>query len=261
VFGYPTGIGTLLARREALGTLRRPWFSGGTIWAVSAQGDWYRLDAAPAAFEDGTVNFLLIPDIATGLRWIDRIGLDTIHLRVSCLTGWLLDQLGQLRHGNGRPVARIYGPVDGDRRGATVTFNFLDPAGNLVDERLVSRAAATAMISLRTGCFCNPGAGEAMFGLRRDDLRWGGLRRDDLRRDDLRRDDLRRGDLRRALDQPVTTIDDYLDALGLPVAGGIRVSFGLASTFADAHRFVRWAADTFRDRAPAIPELPPRLHC
>lgn len=29
VFGYPTGVGALLVRRDALSRLRRPWFSGG----------------------------------------------------------------------------------------------------------------------------------------------------------------------------------------------------------------------------------------
>ena len=43
MFGYPTGIGCLLARRDALARLRRPWFSGGTIWGVSVQGGWHRL--------------------------------------------------------------------------------------------------------------------------------------------------------------------------------------------------------------------------
>ena len=31
LFGYPTGIGALIARRPALARLRRPWFSGGTV--------------------------------------------------------------------------------------------------------------------------------------------------------------------------------------------------------------------------------------
>src|SRR5213075_2996322 len=31
LFGYPTGVGCLLARKTALAKLRRPWFSGGTI--------------------------------------------------------------------------------------------------------------------------------------------------------------------------------------------------------------------------------------
>src|SRR5439155_824095 len=31
MFGYPTGVGCLLARTHLLGTLRRPWFAGGTV--------------------------------------------------------------------------------------------------------------------------------------------------------------------------------------------------------------------------------------
>jgi selenocysteine lyase/cysteine desulfurase len=37
MFGYPTGIGALLARRDALAVLRRPWFAGGTIDVASVQ--------------------------------------------------------------------------------------------------------------------------------------------------------------------------------------------------------------------------------
>ena len=48
LFGYPSGVGCLIARRNALARLRRPWFSGGTIEAVSVQGDWYRLASDPA---------------------------------------------------------------------------------------------------------------------------------------------------------------------------------------------------------------------
>jgi selenocysteine lyase/cysteine desulfurase len=67
VFGYPTGIGCLVARREALARLRRPWFSGGTIHLASAQGQWHHMADGEAAFEDGTVNYLSIPDIEWGL--------------------------------------------------------------------------------------------------------------------------------------------------------------------------------------------------
>ena len=31
IFGYPTGVGCLLARKTALAKLRRPWYAGGTI--------------------------------------------------------------------------------------------------------------------------------------------------------------------------------------------------------------------------------------
>ena len=95
MFGYPTGIGCLLARRDALARLRRPWFSGGTIGGASVQGGWHRLADDETAFEDGTLNFLSIPDVTAGLAWISGIGIDVIHRRVSYLTGWLLERLGR----------------------------------------------------------------------------------------------------------------------------------------------------------------------
>jgi selenocysteine lyase/cysteine desulfurase len=165
VFGYPTGIGCLLVKRDALARLRRPWFSGGTVVSSSVQGDWHRLAEDESAFEDGTVNFLAIPDLTTGLAWISDIGIDLIHRRVGYLTRWLLSQLAALKHGDGAPMVRLYGPADGQARGGTVAFNLLDPRGAVVDERVVARDASAAGISVRTGCFCNPGAGERAFGL------------------------------------------------------------------------------------------------
>ncbi len=43
-----------------------------------------------------------------------------------CLTGWLLDQLTALRHSNGQPLVRIYGPTTTAERGGTITVNFID---------------------------------------------------------------------------------------------------------------------------------------
>jgi selenocysteine lyase/cysteine desulfurase len=169
VFGYPTGVGCLIARREALGRLQRPWFAGGSVSIVSVQGDWHTPAPDEARFEDGTLSFLQIPDLASGLSWVSGIGLDLIHERVMCLTGWLLGRLAALRHGNGQPMARIYGPASTRDRGGTVAFNLLDPGGRIIDERAVARDTAAAGISIRTGCFCNPGAGEGAFNLTRAD--------------------------------------------------------------------------------------------
>ena len=91
IFGYPTGIGCLIARKEALARLRRPWFAGGTIVFASVQGQQYYLAPGEAAFEDGTVDYLNIPAVEIGLRHIASVGIETIHERVRCLTGWLLD--------------------------------------------------------------------------------------------------------------------------------------------------------------------------
>ncbi|MGC4834178.1 aminotransferase class V-fold PLP-dependent enzyme [Micromonospora vinacea] len=237
LFGYPTGVGALLARRTALARLRRPWFAGGTIRAVSVQGDWHRPMDDESAFEDGTLNFLSIPDVEFGLRWLDSIGVDLVHARVGLLTEWLLARLATLRHDTGGPLVQVYGPATGAGRGGTVTFNLRHPDGTLVDERLVAREAAAAGFSLRTGCFCNPGAGEGAFGISRTSTR-------------------------QRLLAGVDTIDQYLAALRLPTGGAVRVSFGLASTATDAERFVAFAQSTYLNRnAGAESPLPPRLRC
>jgi len=51
---------------------------------------------------------------------------------------------------------RIYGPRQPKPRG-TVTFNLYDPQGHLLDYRRVEELAGEEGISVRTGCFCNPG--------------------------------------------------------------------------------------------------------
>jgi molybdenum cofactor sulfurtransferase len=56
MFGWPTGIGCLIARREALDKLERPWFSGGTIVAAFVGRQYYDFAPGAAHFEDGTVN-------------------------------------------------------------------------------------------------------------------------------------------------------------------------------------------------------------
>jgi selenocysteine lyase/cysteine desulfurase len=236
VSGYPTGVGCLIARREALGRLRRPWFAGGSVYIASVQAGWHTLAPGEARFEDGTLSFLQIPDLDAGLSWVDGIGMDLIHRRVMCLTGWLLGRLAALRHGNGAPMTRIYGPASTRDRGGTVAFNLLDPGGHVADERAVARDTAAAGISIRTGCFCNPGAVEGAFGLTK--AHW-----------------------RRALRGPVRTMDQYLDLLGLPSAGALRASVGLASNVDDVERFLTFIEATYRDRTVGTGGLTPRRAC
>ena len=236
VSGYPTGVGCLIARREALGRLRRPWFAGGSVYIASVQADWHTLAAGEARFEDGTLSFLQIPDLESGLSWINGIGIDLIHQRVMCLTGWLLDRLAALRHSNGEPMARIYGPASTRDRGGTLAFNLLDPGGRIADERAVARDSAAAGISIRTGCFCNPGAIEGAFQLTRQD--W-----------------------RRAVRGRARTMDQYLDLLGMPSGGALRASVGLASNLDDVERFLAFVEMTYRDRVVGTASLAPRRGC
>lgn len=171
MFGYPTGVGCLLARKDALAKLQRPWFAGGTISITSVQGEgWHYLLDGEAGYEDGTINFLNLPAIEIGLRYISKIGIGTIHERVECLTGWLLNQMTALQHRNGKKLVQIYGPTNIDDRGGTISFSLDDPDGVRLDYRKVEALANRENISLRTGCFCNPGTGEIVHNLSRDEM-------------------------------------------------------------------------------------------
>jgi selenocysteine lyase/cysteine desulfurase len=236
IFGYPTGIGCLIARRAALAKLQRPWFAGGTIWAVSVESERVFMADDQSAFEDGTINYLGLPAVETGLRYIQSIGIETIHTRVRCLTSWLIDNLRSLRHSNGAPAAQVYGPRDARMRGGTIALNFFDANGKIVDERLVNRLASAQQISLRTGCFCNPGAGEVAMGVPRE----------------------ARAQSFEIEERP--PFDEFLKAMGLQTGGAVRVSVGLATNFADVYRFMEFA-QTFVDTVPDESNLPARLHC
>ncbi len=170
IFGYPTGLGALIARKDSLAKLHRPWFAGGTITVASVQSEKYYLADGAQAFEDGTLDYLNIPAIEIGLKHIEAIGYEAIHERVRCLTGWLLDNLTQMKHSTGEPLVRVYGPTNTEGRGGAVTVNFFNKNGEMLDHRYVEGEANKVNISLRTGCFCNPGAGEIAMGVSRVEL-------------------------------------------------------------------------------------------
>ena len=220
MFGYPTGVGCLLMRRPMLSKIKRPWFAGGTIQIASVQGDGHYLVEGPAAFEDGTVDYLNFPAVEVGLRHISNVGIDVIHERVHCLTGWLLDNLTQLIHDNGKPLVEIHGPVDMEDRGGTIAFNFFDVNGVCFDIRRIEDLANAAMISLRAGCFCNPGAAEMAYGLSQPEI--GAFFQD------------KRG---MSFDELRSRIRTNYDK----EYGATRISVGLSSNFADAFTFLQFA--------------------
>ena len=226
MFGHPTGVGALLIRRPALANLKRPWFAGGTVNFASVQGQAHVLSPNEAAFEDGTLNYLSIPAVEIGLLHLQSIGIETIAERVRCLSGWLLEELLAFRHTNGRAMVRIYGPATTQARGGTVTLNLYDPHGHLLDYRRVEELAGAENISLRTGCFCNPGAGEIAEGLTEEDMCAGFTMGAEIN---------------------LLSFVRLMQERGHKSAGAIRASIGLATNFDDVWRFLRFIAG-FRDQ-------------
>jgi selenocysteine lyase/cysteine desulfurase len=165
MFGYPTSVGALVARRSALAGLRRPWFAGGTVAYASVGADRHRLHPGHEGFEDGTADFLGIAALGPGFALLDEVGMPRLAAHVTELTRYLLDALGALRHGNGAPLVRLYGPRDLIDRGGTVALNLCDRDGAAIPYTAVEARAQEAGVAVRGGCFCNPGAAEAAFGL------------------------------------------------------------------------------------------------
>jgi len=220
IFGYPTGLGALIARREALAKLQRPWFAGGTITVASVQGDKYYLADGAAAFEDGTLDYLNIPAIEIGLKHIESIGYDVISERVCSLTGWLLDHLTRMKHSTGEPLVRVYGPTNTENRGGAVTANFYNKDGQIIDHRDIEAAANKVNISLRTGCFCNPGAGEIALGISRVELDvcFTGPGHENR-----------------------LSIDDFRLCIDGKASGAVRISVGPITNFNDVQAFLTFA--------------------
>lgn len=220
IFGYPTGVGALIAKRDILKRLHRPWFAGGTITVASVQGDKYYMSEGEAAFEDGTLNYLTIPAVGIGLEHIRSIGQDLIHERVAVLSNYLLDELNELKHPNGATLVRVYGPTDTEMRGGTITMNFYDADGHAMDHREIERRANAKNISLRTGCFCNPGGGEIALGITGTELS-------------------------QCFRQPQYasrfTVDDFRMCVDGKSSGAVRVSLGMVSNAQDVETFLAFA--------------------
>ena len=220
MFGYPTGLGALIARKKALSKLHRPWFAGGTITVASVQGDRYYMASGAPAFEDGTIDYLNIPAVEIGLKHIESIGYDVIHERVRSLTGWLLDNLTDMKHNNGAQLVRVYGPTTTEGRGGAVTVNFYDAENKAIDHRFIEQKANDASISLRTGCFCNPGAGEVALGISRLEL-------------DV------------CFTQPGhedrLSVDDFRLCIDGKSSGAVRISVGMVTNFKDVQEFLGFA--------------------
>ncbi len=154
------------------------------------------------------------------------------------LTGWLLEQLHELRHSNGALVVRIFGPLDLVGVGRPSPSISWTPTASR-STSVTPNACAAANISLRTGCFCNPGAGEIAHEIPQD-LMAGCFKSD----------------------TPVSYAElyEWLKRNGGKTASTVRISLGVASSFADVYRFMHFAQQ-FQDRGAGdygpLPALDP----
>jgi len=174
IFGFPTGVGALIGKKSELCKLKVRYFGGGTISAVSLFPEDVFMKGSDLdiheSFEYGTINYLSIPAVEIGLRYMESIGMDLVHERVLYLTSFLLNSLSEIQHSNGMPLVKVHGPKIPEMRGGTIAMTMYDPEGNNIPYDIVERLATACNISIRTGCFCNPGALSTALGLNINDF-------------------------------------------------------------------------------------------
>ena len=227
IFGYPTGIGCLLVKKSKFDKLKKHWYAGGTITLSTVKYNRYFLKQDHEKFENGTINYLDIPAITGGLDFILSIGMENINSRIKELCTVILSGLTNLMHDNGLPLVRLYGPRNTENRGGNFLLNFLDVHGRYYPLQYVEERANSEMISLRTGCFCNPGIDELNHNISREKIKDYFDGRD-------------QGDY-----------DDFVNFTG-KMRGAIRLSIGIPTTRSDIDRFMRFAGKLLNKTVPEI---------
>ncbi|XP_062168774.1 molybdenum cofactor sulfurase isoform X2 [Alnus glutinosa] len=224
LFGYPTGLGALIARNDAAKLLKKDYFSGGTVAASIADIDFVkRREGVEELFEDGTTSFLSIASLRHGFKILNSLTISSISRHTASLTMYVRKTLLALRHDNGASVCTVYGSdslkVSCHEWGPIVSFNLKRPDRSWFGYREVEKLASLSEIQLRTGCFCNPGACAKYL-------------------------DLSHSDLLSNVEAGHVCWDDYDVVNGKPT-GAVRVSFGYMSTYEDAKKFIDFVRSSF----------------
>ncbi|NBO70624.1 MAG: aminotransferase class V-fold PLP-dependent enzyme [Bacteroidetes bacterium] len=217
IFGYPTGVGCLLVKKTSFDLLRKPWFAGGNVTMVAVLSPQHYLHENHERFENGTINYLDIPAVTIGLRFIESIGRERIGERIQSLMHYLCGELQMMQHATGMKQVHLYGPEDRSKAGGTVIMTFLNPDGSAIPFEIIEQKANTHMISLRSGCFCNPGIDEIFNCVTTEELtRFFSGR----------------------------TKGNYSDMFSFlkKMRGAVRISVGLATTKADIDKYVQFVS-------------------
>jgi molybdenum cofactor sulfurtransferase len=94
LFGYPTGVGALIMRRDMAARMRKVFWGGGSANFTVSSLDWSLLSDGPERFEDGTLPFIEILALKYGLQVFDTLGgLAAIEAHVEAVGRFLYEQV------------------------------------------------------------------------------------------------------------------------------------------------------------------------
>ena len=210
LFGYPTGTGCLVIKKDKYRKLDKMWFSGGSILLVSVMLDFFISESIGyARFEDGTQNFGGIPAIFYGLEFLKELG--EYKGRITSIASWLYDSLCQIKTDFSSVV------VHNAKGNDTVVFN-IEKNGQILDASKFEQAASKVGISVRSGCFCNPGVNEKLFNYEVKGY------------EEFYNSEILPYEI---------TLDHFKENSGKPV-GALRASFGYVNNFSDVYKFAEF---------------------
>jgi molybdenum cofactor sulfurtransferase len=231
IFGFPN-LGALIVRKASGHTLlKRRYFGGGTVNAVSVINDNFhslRETSLHERLEDGTLPFhsIFALDHAMTVHKQLFTSMTRISAHTSFLTKHLYEGMLALKHKNSAPLFQIYnecGSAYGDstKQGSTVAFNIFRSDGEAVGFNDVETDANEYGIFVRSGGLCNPG-GIAVY------LNWSPE------------------ELRVAFDAGYRCNSGSQNFHG-KISGVVRVSLGAMTTKEDVDRFLRFAEEKYVD--------------
>ena len=171
---------------------------------------------------------LKIPAIKTGLDFLTGIGMENICTQIKLLSDKFLKSVLPITHDNGQPLIKLYGPQNSENRGANFLINLFDDAGSQYPCTFIEQLAGENNLSIRTGCFCNPGIDELNNSISELQLRQYFTSRTD-------------GDY-----------EDMISVLG-KTRGAIRISLGLPANESDIQRFITFCKRFIGKKAASSP--------
>ncbi|KAG0379282.1 hypothetical protein BGX24_001040 [Mortierella sp. AD032] len=233
MFGFPTGLGAVIVKTELADKLRKSYFGGGTVSAITSDESWqvYRT-SLHGRYEDGTLNYLDIVALDLAFDSIREIfgNYSTISPHVTSLHRLLYQSMKSIKHYNGTSLCDIYVEStdsgsqlvgNPEMYGPILNFNLRRSNGHWIGYGDVERLASMKDIHVRTGGFCNPGSMQ----------RWLDLSSDEVKKN---------------LEAGHVCWDDT-DILNGKPTGSIRVSLGAMSTVDDVVSFISFLEEYFID--------------
>lgn len=257
LFGYPSGVGALLIRKDIEPLMSKTYFAGGSVFTATSGIEWHLTQPFPRILEDGTVPYLDILALRSGLEAIHSLGgIDRVHDHTKSLGQYLYLQLSSLKHSNGMPIVRVFGRWAeqedirkkgvAEVQGPTINFQLLNPSSDVLSYKHAEQLLSNEGLHIRSGCTCNPGACYSYLGILDSEVR------------DLAE--------KRAKEAPADWEDkwEWIDVerevegvrreVRLPL-GSLRASLGYMSRWEDAHSLVDFINTTYRDQQVDPPTL------